>query len=54
MKKMTMSSWKTVALRSGIYEALEIEADKQHRTVSNCLEIILCKKLGVDLGSVRK
>ena len=32
--------WKTVALRSGIYEALEIEADKQHRTVTNCLEVI--------------
>ena len=52
MEKMTMSrDWKTVALRSGIYEALEIEADKQHRTVTNCLEVILCKKLGVNLES---
>jgi hypothetical protein len=46
--------WKNVALRTVVYEALEVEARRQHRSVTNCLEVILCDVLKVKLTEVAK
>jgi len=42
-------NWDNVACRTPIKEEIEKRAKKENRSLTNCLETILCDKLGIEI-----